>query len=67
MRELTAYQMSELDGKHWGMRGLFEGFLCGAGILTSIAIWVSPDPVARWAMWSVVTGTIGICALAFFD
>jgi hypothetical protein len=66
MRELTVCEMAELDGE-WGFRGLFEGFLCGAGIITSIAIWVSPDPVARWAMWSVVTGTIGICALAFFD
>ncbi len=67
MRELTARQMSEMDGKEWGIGGFSEGFLCGAGVVTSIAILVSPVPVARWTIWSVVTATLGICALAFFD
>ncbi len=66
MRELTAGQMAEIEGKKWGMRGLAEGFLCGAGVVGLVAIWMSPEPVSRWALWGVVSEMLGTCTLAFF-
>ena len=67
MRELTACQMSEMEGRHWGLGDFTEGFLCGAGVLGLIAIWMSPEPVSRWALWGVLTATLASCAVAFFD
>ena len=61
MQELTMYQMSEMDGTGW--RSFFEGFLCGAGILASIAVVASPEPVTRFSIWAT---TLGVCGLAFF-
>ena len=58
MTELTTYQMADINGT-----SLWMGFLCGAGIISSIAISASPDPVVRWTIYS---GTVGACGLAFF-
>ena len=63
MRELTMSQMSEMDGGEWGLSGFFEGFLCGTGIVASIALWSSLIPAGRF---SIVTATVGACGLAFF-
>ncbi len=60
MRELTLCQMAEIDGRE--LRGFFEGWLCGAGIIATIAIWSSPQPFLRW---TVLSTTVGVCGLAF--
>jgi len=67
MRELTACQMAEIEGKESGIGRLAEGFLCGAGVVGLLAIWMSPEPVSRWALWGVVSAALASCAVAFFD
>ena len=61
MYELTIDQMAEIDGE-----GFWEGFLCGAGIVGSIAATFSPDPMSKVALWTIYSGTAGVCGLALF-
>ena len=58
MQQLTMRQMSEMDGT-----GFWDGFLCGAGIIASLAITATVEPVARWTIYS---GTVAICMKAIF-
>lgn len=58
VRELTESQMADVDGAFWA------GFLCGAGIVASIAVSATLDPVARWGIYS---GTAAACGTAFFS
>ena len=57
MTELTTHQMADINGMSFWM-----GFLCGAGIIASIALSATVDPVMRWSVYS---GTLGACGLAF--
>jgi len=54
---LTTAQMADIHGlKFW------KGFLCGAGIVSSIAISASPDAFLRWGLY---LGTMAACGEAF--
>lgn len=59
MRELTIEQMQTIDGA-----GFWEGFLCGAGIMGSIAVTISPEPVSKLTAYGVYTGTLAACGMA---
>lgn len=61
MQTLTAEQMMGVDGF-----GFWEGFACGAGVIGSIAATISPDPLSKAALWSLYSGTIAACGMAFF-
>ena len=56
MQELTPVEMADVHGTFW------KGFLCGAGIIASIAVSASPDPIARWSIYS---GTVAACGMSF--
>jgi hypothetical protein len=57
MTELTTLQMADIHGmKFW------EGFLCGIGVIASIGISGTPDPMVRWGIYNA---TIGACGMAF--
>ena len=58
MTELASHRMADISGV-----GFWQGFLCGAGVIASIAISATPDPIVRWSIYS---GTAGACGLAFF-
>jgi hypothetical protein len=58
MTELTTHQMADINGMSFWM-----GFLRGAGIISSITISATPNPIVRWSIYS---GTVGACGLAFF-
>ena len=58
MTELASHRMADINGMSF-----WHGFLCGAGIISSIAISATPDPIVRWSIYS---GTVGACGLAFF-
>jgi hypothetical protein len=57
MQELTPVEMADVHGTFW------KGFLCGAGIIASIAVSASPDPIARWSIYS---GTVAAYGMSFF-
>ena len=62
MRDLTACQMSRVDGREFG--GFFEGFLCGALVVAAFGITPTTSVVTRWTIYS---GMVAACGLAFFD
>ena len=59
MKTLTVDQMHAVDGA-----GFWDGFLCGAGIVASIYVTVSPEPVSKLTAWTVYTGTAAACGSA---
>lgn len=60
MRPMSHAEMIALEGGDF-----WQGFLCGAGLITSAAMILSPEPVSKLTLWSVIFGTAGACGLAF--
>ncbi len=61
MRSLSYAEMSLVDGG-----GFWEGFVCGAGIVGSLAATFSPEPASKITLWALYSGTLGACGIAFF-
>jgi energy-converting hydrogenase Eha subunit C len=59
MRPMSRAQMTKVEGG-----GFWDGFACGGGIVTSIAVALSPEPLSKITMWSVWSGTWVACASA---
>ena len=62
MRILSRHEMSNITGgSFWTAIG------CGAGVVTLAAIALSPDPVSKFTLSGVLTGTIIACGATLSD
>ncbi len=51
MQVLTLEQAQQLEGG-----GFWHGFVCGLTAVATIAVIVSPDPISKFAFYSLATG-----------
>jgi hypothetical protein len=61
MRSLSHAEMLWVEGGDF-----WEGFVCGAGIVGSLAATFSPEPLSKITLWGLYSGTVGACGIAFF-
>ncbi len=61
MNPLSDAAMSQVEGGDF-----WEGFACGAGIVGSIAATIAPEPMSKFALWSLYSGTVAACGIALF-
>ncbi|MDH5804312.1 MAG: hypothetical protein OEZ54_03935 [Gemmatimonadota bacterium] len=60
MRELTAQEMSMVDGE-----GFWSGFSCGVAFVATAAAFLAPEPSSKIVGLSLLA-TVGTCGKAIF-
>ncbi len=51
MQALTIQQMERLEGE-----GFWGGFVCGLTGVATVAVLLSPEPVSKFALYSLAAG-----------
>lgn len=60
MHTMSQVQMQNVDGGRF-----WDGMVCGAGIVLTLALATAPEPTSKTIVYATALGTVAACGAAF--